>query len=116
MPEEFRVDTVTLGRVTLLRAAGRLDARTTPQLLARCSEVRKPGVQVVLNLAEVSFVSSSGVGALLAIAEEARLSGGGLRISPPSAAVRSAIELLNLDQFLTLDETEQQALDALAAA
>ncbi len=116
MLEDFRIATVVLGRATLLRVAGRLDARTTPQLLTRCSEARKPGVHVVLNLADVSFVSSSGVGALLAIAEEARLSGGGLRISPPSTAVRSAIQLLNLDQFLTIDETEQQALDALEAA
>jgi anti-anti-sigma factor len=116
MPEDFRIATVTLGRITVLRVAGRLDARTTPLLLTRCAEVRKPGVQVVLNLAEVPFVSSSGVGSLLAIAEEARLVGGGLRISPPSTAVRSAIRLLNLDQFLTIDETEQQALDALEAA
>jgi anti-sigma B factor antagonist len=116
MPEGFTIATVTLGQVTVLRVGGRLDARTTPQLLAGCSKARKPGGQVVLNLAEVSFVSSSGVGALLAIAEEARLSGGGLRISPPSTAVRSAIELLNLDQFLTIDESEQQALDALEAA
>jgi anti-sigma B factor antagonist len=116
MPEDFRIATVTLGRVTLLRVAGRLDARSAPQLLAKCSEARKPGGQLVLNLAEVSFVSSSGVGSLLAIAEEAHQAGGGLRISPPSAAVRSAIQLLNLDQFLTIDETEQQALDALEAA
>lgn len=116
MPEDFRITTVTLGRVTLFRVAGRLDARTTPQLQARCTEVRKPGIQMVLNLAEVSFVSSSGVGTLLAIAEETRMVGGGLRISPPSAAVRSAIQLLNLDQFLTIDSSEQQALDALEAA
>jgi len=116
MPDEFKIDTLALERATILRVAGRLDARSAPRLLTRCGEARQPGTPLVLNLADVTFVSSSGVGTLLAIAEEARLAGSGLRLAAPSAAVRSAIELLNLDQFLTIDDTEQRALDALEAA
>jgi anti-sigma B factor antagonist len=104
------------GRAVLLRVHGRLDAKTSPELVQRCEEARASGGHLVLNLAGVSFLSSAGVGALLALAEGGREEGGSLRLAPVSAAARSVLEVLNLHHFLTIDASEEAALAALKAA
>ncbi len=104
------------GRAVVMRARGRLDARTSPLLLQRAEQARPAGGHLVLNLAEVSFLSSAGVGALMVLAEKARQDGGSLRLAPVSAAARSVLGVLNLDRFLTIDGSEDEAISALEAA
>jgi anti-anti-sigma factor len=116
MPEEFRIsDGMNSGKTCLLRVGGQLDARAAAQLLAHCSAICKAEKNLVLNLAEVSFIASSGIGALLALVEQFRESGCSVRFVSLSAAVDSVIRLLNLDQFLTIDPTEADAVSALEA-
>ena len=102
--------------VTLLRARGYLYAQHVPLLVARCNEVRAAGLHLVLNLSGVTVIASSGIGALLALMEEFRQTSQTLRVAAVSPAVGSVIRLLNLDQFLNLDESEDSALAALKAA
>jgi anti-anti-sigma factor len=58
----------------------------------------------------VSFVSSSGIGSLLALTEEFQEHGGTLSLAESSPTVRESIELLNLEEFLMLFESEAEAL------
>jgi len=88
MPEDFRIATVTLGRVTLLRVAGRLGRPVDPAVAGQVLGDAEAGRAAGAHLAEVSFVSSSGVGALLAIAERAHQAAGGLRTSLPARLPR----------------------------
>ena len=53
------------GGTVLLRVKGRLDVKTSPILLQRVAEIQANGQNLVLNLSEVSFMGSSGIGALL---------------------------------------------------
>jgi anti-anti-sigma factor len=101
--------------IDCLRVIGRLDARTSPQLIEQCAPVRDRGRHLVLNLGGVTFLSSSGIGSLLALTEEFRERGASLRLAEPSPTVREAIELLNLQEFLTLYETEAEAVKEQAA-
>jgi anti-sigma B factor antagonist len=114
---EFDIETIASGeRTAVLRVRGRLDARSAPVLTARCAEVRKEGRHLILNLSGVSFLASSGVGALLALVEEYHQSTSRVRLVEVSPAVDSVIRLLNLDQFLAIDPTEAAALSMLEAA
>jgi anti-anti-sigma factor len=117
MPEPFQIQRACVDdRTVLLRVGGRLDSASAPQLVHRCTAVKTAGGNLVLNLEGVSFIASSGVGALLAIVEQFRDSGCGIRFVAPSPAVDSVIRLLNLDQFLPIDATEGEAIVALKAA
>ena len=117
MTDTFHIQGIPSGdRTTVLRLRGRLDAHSAPQLLSRCAQIRDGGQNLVLNLAEVPFIASSGVGALLALVEEFRQSRQGIRIAAASPAVGSVIRLLNLQQFLALDATEDEAVAELEAA
>jgi anti-anti-sigma factor len=117
MPEAFEITSESgPGRAVRIRVAGRLDAKSAPQLINRCRAERPPGGHLVLNLERVTFLSSSGVGALLVLAEQCREDDGSMRLAAASVAVRSALGLLNLDRFLHLDASEQDALAAIEAA
>ena len=114
MPDDFQISNgTTKGRTVLLRVTGRLDTKTASQLLHRCRAVRSGGQNLVLNLSEVSFIASSGIGALLALVEQFHESGASVRFAALSSPVESVIKLLNLDQFLTIDPSETDALSAL---
>jgi anti-anti-sigma factor len=103
------------GGLDVLRVSGRLDARTSPQLIEQCVPVRDRGKHLILNLKGVTFLSSSGIGSLLALTEEFRERGASLRLAEPSATVREAVELLNLQEFLALYDTEADAAREQAA-
>jgi len=101
--------------VDVVRVRGRLDARTSPRLIERCATSRERGRNLVLNLSGVTFLSSSGIGALLALTEEFRESGFQLRLAETSPTVRDSVVLLNLQEFLALFETETEAVKEQAA-
>jgi len=117
MKSEFDIDRHELGgTVTALRLRGRLDARAASTLTTRCAEVRAAGRHLVLNLGGVTFIASSGIGALLALVEECRQSRTRVRLANVPPAVDSVIRLLNLDQFLSVDASEGDARAELEAA
>ncbi len=117
MSEIFDIQSVPgQGPAAILRARGRLEAHSAAGLLARSAEVRKSGRHLVLNLSGVTFIASSGVGALLALVEEYQGSHLQVRIAAPSPAVDSVVRLLNLERFLVMSPTEDEAVATLEAA
>jgi anti-sigma B factor antagonist len=117
MTNEFTIDSQMAGSATtVLRVRGRLDARSAQQLSARCAEVRNAGRHLILNLSGVTFIASSGIGALLAMVEEFRQSRSRVRLAEISPAVDSVIRLLNLGSFLSISPDEAHAASELEAA
>jgi anti-anti-sigma factor len=103
------------GKAVVVRVSGRVDAKTSSQLVERCLAPTSPGAHLVLNLAEVTFLSSSGVGALMVLSERLAAQGGSLRLVALSSAASGPLRLLNLDRFLQIDESEDAALGALGS-
>lgn len=115
MPDSFGIQEETRGRAVLLRVRGRLDARSAPHLQEVASRVRARQHHLILDLSGVTFMASSGLGSLLSLAEEFRQSDCRVRLASPSTAVTSVIQLLNLQPFLAIDSSEEEALHALGA-
>ena len=117
MNQDFQITSEDAGaNVTVLRLCGRLDSRGASVLTARCAEVRGQRRHLVLNMRGVSFIASSGVGALLALVEECRQTRTRVRLAEVPPSVDSVIRLLNLDQFLSIDATEGDSRSDLEAA
>ncbi len=57
-------------------------------------------VRVVVDLADVTFIDSSGLGALIGGLKKARQAGGDLRIAGAPEQVRMVLSLTNLDRVL----------------
>jgi anti-sigma B factor antagonist len=67
--------------------------------------------RIVVDLAETTFMDSSGLGALIAGLKTARQAGGDLRIARPTPAVTTVFELTNLDKVLRPRESAEAAFD-----
>ena len=81
------------GDVAVLRLVGRLNMVAAPRLKSHIDQTVEGGrARVVVDLSEVSFMDSSGLGALIAGLKKSRQASGDLRItgspsrSPPSSS------------------------------
>jgi len=92
------------GILELVMKTARLDAAVAGEIKKVC-EVRWPNhVDVLMvDMAEVEFVDSSGIGALLGLYKRLPASHGAVRLLNTRRAVRSVIELLRLQKVFALD-------------
>jgi len=93
------------GALTLVRLQGRLDAAAAPGLLARLNGAISEGRTLfVVDLADVSFIDSTGLGVLVSGLKAARRADGDLRLAAPSPQVRKLLRLTTLDRVFTIVE------------
>ncbi len=85
------------GRVFVL--TGELDASTC-RGLAECL-VGPSGSLVVIDLSQLTFIDSSGLGALHAAKQRSIKNGGTLVVSRPGPMVHRVLEITGLDMWLT---------------
>ena len=64
----------------------------------------------MLDLTDVAFIDSSGLGSLVAVAAEVRTRGGHLAIVAGPPHVRRVFDLLQLDELMEVVETRNDAL------
>lgn len=81
------------GRVLTL--TGELDASTVPALADQF--FGEPGSLVVLDLQQLTFIDSSGLGAIHAARQRVTNDGGMLVVSRPGPAVHRVLEITGLD-------------------
>lgn len=109
------VDGPAQGRAVVLRLRGRLDGFTAPSLIKRCALIQAQGQNLVLNLAGVSFLGSTGIGALFSLTEQFQEQAGALILAELSEQTRAVVDLLGLDKHLVIHASEAGALAAIQA-
>ncbi len=92
---------------------GRLTMVTAGELTALVERTVATGRAVlVVDLAETTFLDSSGLGALVGGLRIARAAGGDLRIARPTEQVLTVLELTTMDRVLRPYVTVEEALGA----
>ena len=71
--------------------------------------------KVVVNMAKVPVIDSSGIGVLVRCHAAMAAKGGKMTIAGACGVVRQALKLTNVDQLLEFHETEASALASLGA-
>jgi anti-sigma B factor antagonist len=79
---------------------GELDIATAPELARMIARLRKLGHAVMLDLAEVTFIDSTGLSALMDAYFESERNGWDFAVRRPSSAVRRVVELAGVGQVL----------------
>ena len=104
---------ITPGAVDVIVLRGTIDALTAPKVIeAFAKHINDGHPYVVVDFANVEFMSSAGLRALLASVKEARGKGGDLRI----AAVPATIEkILKMAGFYTIIKVYASAAEAQAS-
>ena len=84
-----------------------VSARRLKELLSDL--VASGTTRIVIDMAETTFLDSSGLGALIAGLKSARQAGGDLRIARPTPSVVTVFQLTNLDKVLRARDTVEAA-------
>lgn len=101
--------------VAVVDVEGEVDLHGTPRLREALTElVKLADAKVVVNLTQVNYIDSSGLGVLVGAMKEAGKSGGKLVLTGLGREVRTVFELTRLSRFFDIYDTEAAALAKLS--
>ena len=108
---EVKIDTGANG-AAVLELTGRLDLLSAGEVKQQLTSTVAAGrTKVVVDLHGVTFVDSSGLGALISGLKAARLAGGDLRIARPGEQARVILSLTTLDRVMRPYDSVEEALN-----
>ena len=96
---------------TVVTLSGDIDLHHAPALhsaLLDVSEARPR--RIIIDLTEVPYMDSSGVGTLVYILRRVNTYQGKMALVGMNSRVRSVFEITKLDQFFTIRDTEAEAM------
>src|SRR5262245_37350731 len=105
MTSHLEVSKETRGNALCLRVRGRLDSYWADHLATALEEVIRSGAyRVVLDLGDVSFLSSAGIRVLVVSHKQLQALRGSLTVCQASEQVHSVLTLSGLKNLLVLEE------------
>ncbi len=111
------IRTQTVERVTVIELTGRFTAAVAPQVVDLLQRTASTGTaQVVVDMAGVSFIDSSGLSALVLGMKRCREHDGDLRLCQLQTPVRMIFELTRLHQAFEIHGDKGAAVRAFARA
>nr|BCX00528.1 MAG: anti-sigma factor antagonist [Bacteroidota bacterium] len=97
--------------VDILELRGELDAHTASELEAAFERLLQEGrCRVVINCAELSYISSAGLGVFMAYVEEMRSRGGDIKFCHMSPKIYNIFDLLGFPLLYDILPTETEAI------
>lgn len=91
------INVENLKRVTLIKVAGRVDSSNAAELDDTLKgTMNDGGYSIVINLSDVSYMSSAGLRALVSALRECKKHRGDVRLSEPSERVAEVLDLAGL--------------------
>lgn len=76
------------------------------------SAIEEGSVNVVIDMTDLKWMNSSGLGFIMAALTTLRASGGDLRLCRVSARVRRPIEVTKLDRVIKIFDSVDEAIDS----
>lgn len=106
------------GDVTIVDFKGRLAIGVSDTILPRIvNEILVEGSKkILLNLSDMDYIDSNGLGELVQVYRESQRRGASLRLLKPQDRVTKTLRLTNLLPMFAVYETEQEALAAFESA
>jgi anti-anti-sigma factor len=97
----------------MLELIGDLTYANREQFKTAVEGIRQRGCRhLILNMADVRFVDSSGLGLLALVSQNFKLSQGKVSMLKPQSYVREIMSLANIQKLIPVYDSEQDALAA----
>lgn len=101
------------GNITTLDINGEIDLYNAPEIKDIISKlIEEQKYYVIINLEKVSYIDSSGIGALISSLSNLKKYQGGLKIIHVAGSVRKVFELTKLTSFFDIFDNEADAIAA----
>ncbi|HON79099.1 MAG TPA: STAS domain-containing protein [Spirochaetota bacterium] len=99
--------------IVLLDITGEIDLYNAPEIKDIINKlIEEQKYNVIINLEKVSYIDSSGIGALISSLSNLKKYQGGLKIINVYASVRKVFELTKLTSFFEIFDSEEDALSS----
>ena len=109
--EQRNFTTVDGQQVIILAPTGRLDITTAWQFRLKLQDtISSETPNILVNLAEVNFIDSSGLTSLVAGMRDADKAGGNFRICNVHPEAKLVFEVTMMDSVFEIYETEEEAI------
>ncbi len=113
----FTINVETDGSIPVARVSGELNGSCQEEFLDAIVEfVSASKAKLVLDLADLETVDSSGLSALINMVTRARLGGGNVALVSPSAFVNGLMHATRLDTWFDIFESVESARQTLDRA
>jgi anti-sigma B factor antagonist len=100
---EFEVTVSEKPGIPVLAVRGEIDVASAPEFHASLSDLIGQGPEVIMvDLSEVSFIDSTGLGVLVGAEKEMRQAGQDLRLVVTQPQITRLLELTGLDEVFTV--------------
>lgn len=108
---KFEVNHKHEGELEFLYLRGYLDAHTAPDLEDAIGNLVKGGKnKIVINLRELDYISSAGLGVFMAFIEEIRESGGDIKLAELKPKVFTVFDLLGFPMLFDIEPSEKDII------
>jgi len=98
-----------IGSSLVLDVVGQIKGGDASDLRATIKRLQDDGeLDLLINLKEVGFIDSSGVGMLIHCLQEVRTRGGDLRLMNLSGDIHDLFEMVAIDRLFTIYQTEDE--------
>lgn len=105
------IDTTSHKSIDVITINGRVDSSNYNELDQVFSELlENKRNQFVLNMADVSYLSSAGLRAMVTALRECKKRGGDVRVAEPSERVKEVLDLSGLDLMFTTYPDNEHAI------
>jgi len=107
---EFRVDASENAGAAVVAPAGDIDLHTAPRVRESIDRARNDGrTVIVVDLSNVEFLDSSGLGMFVAAHHELTGDGGALRIACPPPHAQKVFRITRLAEVIPIFDSVQEA-------
>lgn len=95
----------TSSGLRLVRPTGELDVYTVPRLVTFVESLAEEGVtEVCLDLSQLRFIDSRGLGAIVSMTRRLRDTGGHLTVAAPRPSLQRLFSISGIDQVIDIVE------------
>ena len=101
--------------IHILELTGEMDLYSSNTLKETVVQLWNDGVtRLVIDLSQLEYVDSSGIGVLLAVYSSSQKRGNRITFAGATGSVMKVIELTKLDGFLPMEPSTERSIEALA--
>ena len=101
------------GHVSILHLAGEIrESDEEPFIKTVAQLIERPGSRVVLDMSDISYVTSAGLGAMVRVTAQANTQHAKVVIAEPSAFVNGVLEITALNRYFDVYPTVDEAVNA----
>lgn len=98
--DDFSVKSERKGNVTVVTISGRVDSVTAAAMDAELANIMRDNNKMVLDLKDVSYLSSAGVRAIVRVLHGAKKSGGGVKLADVPEHVVQVLQTVGMMEVL----------------